>query len=221
MRQKQTAFTLVEILVVTAIISLLLAILVPALGRARGQAGVVACRARLRELCLASLMYAQEYENRLPVDPAMLGPSHVNSRARNGGWIANPHLALMSLLHRYVGSDEVFYCPAWKDDCFRYDNENVAAGEIGYFYFSVEQAPKDNGDLSTFLYDPRPGDPMEYPRHLRTTLPGSTWLASDLWFSGRSEGVPMAHYWYGKGVNYVTLDGAVTMVKSGPRRVFQ
>ena len=140
MRQKQTAFTLVEILVVTAIISLLLAILVPALGRARGQAGVVACRARLRELCLASLMYAQEYENRCPVDPAMLGPSHINSRARNGGWIANPHLALMALLHGYVGSDEVFYCPAWKDARFRYDNENVVAGEIGYFYFSVEQA---------------------------------------------------------------------------------
>ena len=219
--KRRKAFSLVEILVVMALISLLTAILVPALGRARGQADVIVCRARLRELFLASSLYAQENDARLPVDPAMLGPSHENSRSRNGGWIENSHRALMNLLLAQGGSDEIFYCPSWKDERLTFSSENVAAGEISYFYFSVEQAPENNGDISTFLYQPRPGDPMSYPRRLLTTMPGKTWLASDLWFSGRNENLPMAHRWYGKGVNYATLDGAVAMVKSGPRQTFK
>jgi prepilin-type N-terminal cleavage/methylation domain-containing protein len=118
--KKRKAFSLVEILVVMALISLLTAILVPALGRARGQADVIVCRARLRELFLCSSLYAQENDTRLPVDPAMLGPSHENSRARNGGWIENSHRALMNLLLAQGASDEIFYCPSWKDERFTF-----------------------------------------------------------------------------------------------------
>jgi prepilin-type N-terminal cleavage/methylation domain-containing protein len=212
-------FSLVEILVVVAVIGLLTSIILPALGRARGQAHVITCRANLRSLGVASLMYAQDNAGRLPVDTAKLGPSHQSGYT--GQWISNPHTELMILLKSYVQNPKAYYCPACRNEPYAYSLEHVAEGEIGYLYFSVERQPKANGTLSTFLYSPREGDPVSYPRRLLTTMHASTWVASDLWFSGKGETVPVAHPWYGKGVNYVTLDGAVTMVKSGPRHLFK
>jgi prepilin-type N-terminal cleavage/methylation domain-containing protein/prepilin-type processing-associated H-X9-DG protein len=55
------AFTLIELLVVISIIALLMAVLLPALGRVRKQAKAVVCQSRLRELGLLSAIYIQEH----------------------------------------------------------------------------------------------------------------------------------------------------------------
>ncbi len=212
-------FGLVEILVVIAITGVLTSILIPAIGRARGQAHVIACRVNLRSLGLGSLMYAQENSNRLPVDPAMLGPSHHNGYT--GQWTSNPHTELLAMLGPYVQDEKTYFCPACRNEPYVYTLEHAAQGEIGYLYFSVERQPKTNGALSTFLYSPREGDPMSYPRRLLSTMHARTWVASDMWFSGKGEAVSQAHPWYGKGVNYATLGGTVSMVRSGPRHVFR
>ena len=71
-------FTLVELLVVIGIIAVLLAILLPALNRARASAQSVQCKSNLRQLATATLMYAAENRDVLPYDQKTLLDSNGN-----------------------------------------------------------------------------------------------------------------------------------------------
>ena len=57
-------FTLIELLVVIAIIAILAAILFPVFAKAREKARQATCTSNLKQLALASLMYAQDYDDR-------------------------------------------------------------------------------------------------------------------------------------------------------------
>ncbi|HON68976.1 MAG TPA: type II secretion system protein, partial [Phycisphaerae bacterium] len=59
-------FTLIEVLVVVAIIALLVAILLPSLQKARWQAKVIACQGHLHDLGNAFQMYANTYAGYFP-----------------------------------------------------------------------------------------------------------------------------------------------------------
>src|SRR5579862_1120682 len=56
------AFTLIELLVVIAIIAILAAILFPVFAQARGKARQAVCQSNMKQIGLAYLMYAEDYD---------------------------------------------------------------------------------------------------------------------------------------------------------------
>jgi prepilin-type N-terminal cleavage/methylation domain-containing protein/prepilin-type processing-associated H-X9-DG protein len=118
-------FTLVELLVVIGIIALLIAILLPSLQRARMSAQSVACKSNLRQLVLATQMFAGEHGGHLP-------KAYNNGAARVRGWygvegtrweFAEPMWSWEYALMKYLGNAKgAFRCPSdpAADEAIRY-----------------------------------------------------------------------------------------------------
>jgi prepilin-type N-terminal cleavage/methylation domain-containing protein len=71
---RQKAFTLIELLLVIAVIAVLAALLLPALARAKTQAQQINCLNNVKQLTLAGLMYLNENQTGLPYnDPTQAG----------------------------------------------------------------------------------------------------------------------------------------------------
>jgi len=64
---RKRAFTLVELLVVIGIIVVLIAILMPVLGRAREHARQVKCASNIRQILCSMFMYASDNKGKLPI----------------------------------------------------------------------------------------------------------------------------------------------------------
>lgn len=64
---RSRAFTLIELLVVIAIISLLVALTVPSLARARSRAKSVQCLSNLRQLAIAARTYITAFDGSYPI----------------------------------------------------------------------------------------------------------------------------------------------------------
>ena len=61
------AFTLVELLVVTALIAVLIGLLLPALGAGRETARSVQCKSNLRQMAIAAEVYTQTFRDSFPL----------------------------------------------------------------------------------------------------------------------------------------------------------
>ena len=99
-------FTLIEMLVVIAIISILAAILFPVFARARENARRTSCLSNMKQIGLAAMMYVQDYDEKYPARSMQVGTSPTSwGRATTGGWYWG------ELLQPYAKSKQVFYCP--------------------------------------------------------------------------------------------------------------
>ena len=75
LKSRAGGFTLIEVLVVVAIIALLIAILIPSLRRARDQGKAVMCGSNLKQTFTALFMYTDEFKGTLPPLPDRLDSS--------------------------------------------------------------------------------------------------------------------------------------------------
>jgi prepilin-type N-terminal cleavage/methylation domain-containing protein len=126
------AFTLVELLVVIGIIALLVAILMPALRRAREQAHGVACSSNQRQIMMAFLMFANEHKGHLPGN----WWDYADKDAERRAWLINFQEAFDNApqngtVYRYLNNLAVYRCPSTVEN-----GVGVGTGSNGRFDYA-------------------------------------------------------------------------------------
>ena len=122
-RGKNPGFTLVELLVVLAIIAILIALLLPSLKRAQEQAARIQCMSNMRTLTNSTILYANDWKDYMPFNN--WGSNDTTGWA---GWLYNGNVSQgakgnlqdnftanmikTGSLWKYVRSERIYRCPA-------------------------------------------------------------------------------------------------------------
>ncbi len=105
---KRAAFTLVELLVVMAVIAILAGLLLPAVSQAKESGRATACLSNLRQIGLALQMYVQDNQNRMPI-----------MRDRPAGMTNAPGLPSPDLvLSNELNTAQIWRCPSDRKSVF-------------------------------------------------------------------------------------------------------
>lgn len=132
MRRLTKAFTLVELLVVTAIVSIVAAILLPVFAGAKGAVLRESCASNLHQVSVGLFTYASDYDDRfVPIDyqPATT-PNSRNDRT----WV--------QMLLPYVTDFAVFRCPSDTGVRQQWDatfDQDLVPGDADSQYFTASQ----------------------------------------------------------------------------------
>ncbi len=152
MSRTRRGFTLIELLVVIAIIAILAAILFPVFARARAKAQQNTCLSNTKQIVLALIMYASDYDQQFVVH---------GRRSQGLGWITK--------VSPYVKNTQLFDCPV--DEAKELGDTVDVKGE-GYnlnYYYGATMAP----------YVPAPGvpesaDTTQYPAEMWCLIDGTS-----------------------------------------------
>ena len=132
-------FTLIELLVVIAVIALLMAVLLPVLGRVRKQAQSLGCQANLKQLGMATGMHLAENERLLP--------RWLSGSERNG----LPHWWARLLIDRDELKDTMV-CPSTKRPEDTPEDESLFGGKYHAWWWDGIQRGSGSYGYNDALY---------------------------------------------------------------------
>jgi prepilin-type N-terminal cleavage/methylation domain-containing protein/prepilin-type processing-associated H-X9-DG protein len=153
---KRRGFTLIELLVVIAIIAILAAILFPVFAKAREKARQSSCLSNVKQVSLAMIQYAQDYDECLP-QRNLYGQQPDTSAAR---------MAWNNQVQPYVKNWQAFMCPSsrvshvlW--DCaagtsYAYNFCGLAGSSLGKWQYPAETGTLFDWPYGCVKYNPVP-----------------------------------------------------------------
>jgi prepilin-type N-terminal cleavage/methylation domain-containing protein len=147
-RRSTRGFTLVELLVVVALIAIMAALLFPVFSQARESARKTRCLTNLKQISAAVLMYAADYDDTLPYDVTRWDP--VPATDPCSPW--NPNQRLEAKLWPYLRNAEVFGCPSANRRPVIWDALHAVCTRDGWGY----------PDFLCFPRDTTRGKPLNY-----------------------------------------------------------
>jgi len=141
-------FTLIELLVVVAIIAMLIAILIPALGRAREKAKAAVCLSNMRQMGLAVQLYCMDFAEHLPPSSC-----HFTEEKDKEKW-------WLYLLQPYARTRLLYRCPSDRSPNFLDWNDPPPFSEWKHYRLAsfATNGLLDDMDCNPIGKIPRPAD---------------------------------------------------------------
>ncbi|MCW3058771.1 MAG: prepilin-type N-terminal cleavage/methylation domain [Capsulimonas sp.] len=150
-RNRFTGFTLIELLVVIAIIAILAAILFPVFAKVREKARQTSCLSNEKQIGLAFLQYAQDGDERYPIDYD--GAGHVDSNGVSVCW--------SEAIVPYMKSPQLLSCPS--------DSKSVKVNANAYGFISRSYAMAHDMSYAMLAQIPVPSLTVLMAEHSKET----------------------------------------------------
>jgi prepilin-type N-terminal cleavage/methylation domain-containing protein/prepilin-type processing-associated H-X9-DG protein len=138
-----SAFTLIELLIVIAIIALLAAILFPVFGRARENARRSSCQSNLKQIGLGIAQYTQDYDEMMM--RSFYGPGNGISDSNT-----TTIYKWMDAAYPYIKSEQIYSCPSdTVNKSYIYYKNLTAGNSKNYGSYGVNQVNYRQDDERT------------------------------------------------------------------------